>query len=75
MLAELVIAFEEEGFVDVLGDIYMSQNFGDNHKGQYFSPYDVCQLMAKMTSGNLAKQIKEQGYISVNDCCCSPEQC
>jgi type I restriction-modification system DNA methylase subunit len=70
MLAELVLAFEQEGFSDVLGDIYMNQNFGDNRKGQYFSPYDVCRLMAEMTGGNLAEEIKEKGYVSVNDCCC-----
>jgi len=48
----------------------MSQNFGDSRKGQYFSPYDVCRLMAEMTGENLAKEIKEKGYVSVNDCCC-----
>jgi type I restriction-modification system DNA methylase subunit len=70
MLAELVMAFEEERFSDILGAIYMDYNFGDNRKGQYFSPYNVCQLMAKMTGENLAEEIKEKGYVPVNDCCC-----
>jgi type I restriction-modification system DNA methylase subunit len=67
MLAELVLAFEEEGFVDILGDIYMSQNFGDSRKGQYFTPAPVCDFMAQIHAASAAEGIKEKGFISVND--------
>jgi type I restriction-modification system DNA methylase subunit len=70
MLAEIVLAFEQEGFADILGAMYMELNFGNARKGQYFSPYNVCRMMAAITAGDPAADIKENGYISVNDCCC-----
>jgi type I restriction-modification system DNA methylase subunit len=67
MLAELVMAFEQEGFADILGDIYMSQNFGDSRKGQYFTPTPVCDFMAQIHAESAVEGIKEKGFISVND--------
>ena len=37
---------------------------------QIFTPYHVCQLMADITMGDLVQQVEEQGYVSINDCCC-----
>jgi type I restriction-modification system DNA methylase subunit len=67
MLAELVLAFEQEGFVDVLGDVYMNQNFGDSRKGQYFTPTPVCDFMAQIHAVSAVEGIKEKGFISVSD--------
>jgi type I restriction-modification system DNA methylase subunit len=67
MLAELVMAFEEEGFSDILGSIYMNYNFGDNRKGQYFTPTPVCDFMAQIHAASAVEEVKTKGFISVND--------
>ena len=38
--------------------------------GQFFTPYNVCQMMAEMTIGNVVPQVKERGYITINDPAC-----
>lgn len=61
---------------DAWGDIYMSLISHGGGKGQFFTPCDMCDLMAQITISD-AKQIKEKGQrtrfgtrIVVNDCAC-----
>ena len=61
MSGMLTLAFEE-GMSDVLGSIYMSREMGSNKLGQFFTPYHICQMMAKMQD---MKDIEEHGYIKV----------
>ena len=61
MSGMLTLAFEE-GMSDVLGSIYMSKEMGSNKLGQFFTPYHICQLMAKLQD---MKDIEEHGYIKV----------
>jgi len=70
MLAELTLAFEQEGFMDVLGSMYMDLNLGNHWRGQYFTPYEVALMMAKIAGGNPAEEIKQSGFVSVNDSSC-----
>jgi type I restriction-modification system DNA methylase subunit len=70
MLAEIVMAFEQEGFSDILGELYMMLNLGNHWRGQYFTPYEICLMMAKMSAENPAEEIEKQGYISVSDPAC-----
>jgi type I restriction-modification system DNA methylase subunit len=70
MFAKIVLAFEQEGFSDVLGELYMMLNLGNHWRGQYFTPYEVALMMAKMSGDNPAEEIKREGYISVNDSAC-----
>jgi hypothetical protein len=67
MLAELVFAFEKDGFDDILGSIYMELELGNNQRGQFFTPYPVCRVMSEMTLENCAEKIERKGYISIND--------
>ena len=48
----------------------MILNLQDNEKRQIFTPYPVCKLMSEVTLGHLEKQIKEKGFVTINDCCC-----
>ena len=50
-------------FGDILGDIYMACGFGSSAQGQFFTPFSVCQAMAKMQG--IPKKNK---IISVMDC-------
>ena len=52
---------------DFLGDLFMRFDLGNTWKGQFFTPYNVCQCMASLTSGNLKDQLTKQPWISVND--------
>lgn len=49
MIALLILELEENPR-DVLGDIYMQGGFGSKSTGQFFSPYNLSQLCAALTS-------------------------
>lgn len=56
---------------DFLGRMYMRLNLGSRNKGQFFTPYHVCEIMAEITLGNnLVDLIHKNGYISILDPCC-----
>lgn len=69
MLAHVVM-WLEEGFGDKLGELFMSMEFGDHWKGQFFTPYDVGLLMAKMTAIDAKPYIEKKGFMTVNDPAC-----
>lgn len=71
LAAFTVMALEENPEQDFLGSIFMSLDLGDGNNGQFFTPYHVCDLMAKVSMGEtVAEQVRENGYISIHDPCC-----
>ena len=68
----IVLGMEENPDCDFLGELYMDLELGNKHAGQFFTPYDVCRVMAEVTINDdlLKEQIAKQGWISVNDCAC-----
>lgn len=70
LAAHTVMALEENPEQDFLGSIYMSLNLGNQHNGQFFTPYHVCELMAEVTMQDSVMRIEEDGYITINDPCC-----
>lgn len=71
LAAQTVLALEENQEQDFLGSIFMELNLGNESGGQFFTPYHVCELMAKIALGNdVARQVNEQGYITIHDPCC-----
>lgn len=70
LAAHTVMALEENPEQDFLGSIYMSLNLGNQHNGQFFTPYHVCELMAEVTMQDAVLKIEEEGYITINDPCC-----
>lgn len=71
MLAEVVIGMERNPNQDFLGELYMNLELGNSQAGQFFTPYDVCRLMASVTMGvDLKEQIERHGWVAVNDCAC-----
>lgn len=68
----IVMGMEEYPDCDFLGELYMNLDLGNRNAGQFFTPYDVCRLMAQVTiNGDLLKsQIEKHGWISINDCAC-----
>ena len=56
---------------DFLGAMYMKLNLGNHWKGQFFTPYSLCQCMAEISLGQDENtEIKSKGYLSVNDPAC-----
>ena len=43
-----LVEWADEQMYDMLGYIYMHLEFGSKTLGQFFTPYNICQLMAKM---------------------------
>ncbi len=70
MLAAVVTGINEDPDQDFLGELYMSLKLGNDHAGQFFTPYDVCRCMAEIASTDLKARVDRDGWISVNDCAC-----
>ena len=58
------------GMCDALGDLFMSLELGERGKGQFFTPYPLSSLMARMTAGDLKEQLKRQDHIALNEPAC-----
>lgn len=70
MLATVVTGMDNNTDQDFLGELYMSLELGNDHAGQFFTPYSVCRCMAEITSTDLKARIERDGWISVNDPTC-----
>ena len=70
LMGVIVLALENNPEQDFLGKMYMNLELSNHWKGQFFTPYSVCKLMAEITCGEVDSRIEEQGYISVCDLAC-----
>lgn len=70
MFAIVTMALDENPEQDFLGGLFMRLNLGNHWKGQFFTPYCICKTMAAISSLDLEEQIKNKGWVSVNDCAC-----
>lgn len=70
MFTIVIQALNDNPEQDFLGEIFSSLNLHNEWKGQFFTPYHVGGLMAKINSENLAAELTEKEYITVSDCCC-----
>jgi hypothetical protein len=69
MLAELVFQ-TADGLDDYLGRAFHDLELHNKWKGQFFTPFNICEMMAKMTLGDGHKgMIAEKGYITVCEPC------
>lgn len=69
MLAALTIALEE-GPDDILGRTFHDLELHNKWAGQYFSPYPLCRMMAKMTigdAGELETKIAARGFVTASE--------
>ena len=67
ILADLVMAYEANSDQDLLGELYMALELGNDSAGQFFTPYCVCRCMAELNWQNAKAEIGDKGFISVND--------
>jgi len=62
------VVYDNGTFNNYLGELFMKCNQGNKKAGQFFTPYHVSKLMAKMTVTD--DNIKRNEILTVNDCCC-----
>ena len=70
LVADVVDALERNPEQDFLGSMYMELELGNDHTGQFFTPYDVCRAMACLTVQGVTERIFSEGWVSLNDCAC-----
>lgn len=70
LAAYVVMALEENPEQDFLGSIFMELNLGNKSSSQFFAPYHVCEMMAKITEEDVVSSVKEKSYITITDPCC-----
>lgn len=70
LFANTVMSLDSNLEQDFLGSLFMELNLGNDAKGQIFTPYHVCQLMAEITMDDVSRQVKDKGYFTINDPCC-----
>ena len=71
LLCDFVNALETNPDQDFLGEMYMAVGMGNENAGQFFTPYNVCKMMAKITNTDvLLRQIEQRGWVSVLDPAC-----
>lgn len=62
------VVYDDGVFDDYLGELFMRCNQGNNKTGQFFTPYHVSKMMAKMTITK--KDIEHGKILTISDCCC-----
>lgn len=72
MFALLVVALEENPNQDFLGELYMCLGLGNDHAGQFFTPYHICELMSVVTTPveEFQQKIGDRGWVAVCDPTC-----
>ncbi|MFM0608792.1 N-6 DNA methylase [Paraburkholderia sediminicola] len=58
-----------DGLGDVLGEIFMALELGNDRAGQFFTPYSVSLLMAMMIVGDAAS-VREKGFVTLQEPAC-----
>lgn len=70
MLQEVIAGMEQNSDQDFFGELYMALELGNKRIGQCFTPYNVCRLMAELTTLDIWTRIAQDGWVSVNDSAC-----
>lgn len=65
MLGSVALALECE-LGDVLGEVFMELELGNQHRGQFFTPYALCRAIA-MLNDDIAPRVQERGFVTVSD--------
>ena len=64
------VVYDNGTFNDYLGEIFMRTKQGNSKNGQFFTPYHVSKLCAKMVITNPTDKQTKDGIITINDPCC-----
>lgn len=70
LFAMLVELFDRDRFADHLGVLFGALEIGNQNLGQFFTPYEVCRLMAKLTITDAADILAKNDMITICEPCC-----
>ena len=70
MFAVTTDAMERNLEQDFLGELFMALELGNEWKGQFFTPYCICSMMARISAGDLQEQLKHKHWTHVQDPAC-----
>ena len=70
LFVDFIQAMDANPDQDFLGEMYMAVGMGNEHAGQFFTPYCVCKCMAKMTAPDIPDEVEKKGFLSVCDPAC-----
>lgn len=70
LLGITVTAFEEKPSQDFLGELFIKLGLNNHWRGQFFTPYHICEFMAQITLMDAEVEIASKAYVSVCDCAC-----
>ena len=69
-LLGMLVGKMEEGPADYLGQLFHDLELHNKYKGQFFTPYPLCKMMAKIIITSPDKIIEEKGFITASEPCC-----
>lgn len=55
---------------DFLGRMYMDLEISNDRSGEFFTPFEVSLMMARMILGDVGTHIKEKGFVTVGEPAC-----
>lgn len=65
------VVYDNGRFYDNLGELFMRCNQGSSFAGQYFTPFQVSAMMARMIIGDeILEKAQNDGILTLNDSCC-----
>ncbi len=70
LLGILVASLERDSEQDFLGEMFMALELGSHWHGQFFTPYNVCKMMAKVNTADAKDRLATKGWIGVHDPAC-----
>lgn len=71
MLTLVILALEENPEQDFLGSLYHQLGLHQEQRGQFFTPYHICEFMSEIQfTEQEDAALKEKGFISVSDPAC-----
>lgn len=72
LFALTVQGLEDNPKQDFLGEMFMALNLGNHWRGQVFTPYHVCEMMAKMimSKEEAAAKTEDRGWVGIHDPAC-----
>ena len=70
LLGVIVKTFEENPSQDFLGGLFIKLGLNNHWRGQFFTPYHICEFMAQIALMDANEEIASKGYVSICDCAC-----
>lgn len=72
ILGAVTMALDEKP-TDILGQVFHALELHNAARGQFFTPYSICEMMAKINIGSVddvAAKLKRRGYIRAQEPAC-----